>query len=167
MTEKEFFKRVKGILRSELQDNFIEDISNNDLETAFDMTISRINIWKPMTNFTKEDLLSDELYPVWFAVILDGVAYYALTAQISEWMHNGMDISIDQLSIQDKMDSYITVADRFKDEFESLLEQIKSGLQTTKLRYLIRDVDSVTGGGPSSVPGFTSFSYSRKRFRRR
>ena len=117
MTDREFYKAVRTSMRSDIQENFINKIVDSDIKLGAKLMMSKVNNFKPMTGFVLEDLLEDQNEIIWLDTMICGTIHYILNMQISEWMHNGIDISIDQLDIKDKMSEYQSVSDRCKEEF--------------------------------------------------
>jgi len=152
MTSDEFIKVVKAVLSSELQENYISYLKDSNVEIAMKLALSKTNSRKPSTTFSIEDLISDEKAPIWFDTIVSGTCHYSLNIQASEWMHNGIDVSIGDIVLENKMTDYHTVADRFKEEFLESLDAIKSQM------YISKQVTHVTNAIPSSRGGSSSTS---------
>jgi len=139
MTREQFKDLVSNLLRRDVQDNFINNISDTDVENAMIMALGCINLSKPITHFTIDDILSDE-NNVWLNPFIYGTAYHIIMHQVSEWMHNGINISIDELSVEDKMSAYKEIADHYKDECKEMTQTLKSQIYITKPKSVFRKV---------------------------
>jgi len=142
MTTEDLLKMVVLGARSAVQDNFIEKVTSEDTKMAVNMTVSYINTYKPITNYTIYDLIGDNDASPWVSVLVHGSIYHLIMNQVSEWMHNGMDVSIDELSVSDKMEAYKEIAEAHKETFEQLLQNVKSQFYITKARALVKKVTS-------------------------
>jgi hypothetical protein len=149
MTKKELYDLAKLNLRSVVQDNFINNITDDDLDLAVIQTVSAINSSKPMSSFVLDDLLNVK-GDVWSNTLIAGITGYTIMHQVSEWMHNGVDVSIDAFSIQDKMDAYKGIADFWLQEFKDSVSIMKSQVYYTNLKSVRVNRSRSTGNFSTS-----------------
>jgi len=154
MTTREFYKAVRTSMRADVQENFINKVTDPDLQLASKMMMSKLNNFKPITTFTLEDLLDDPEVGLWLDTLVCGTVMYTINMQVSEWMHNGVDIQIDSLDIKDKMSEYQSVADRCKEEFMESLESIKSQMFISRPQVLVKH----------AVPSFRRSGFSNRTY---
>ena len=139
MTREQFKDLVSNLLRRDIQDNFINNISDKDIENSMIMALGCINLAKPITQLTIDEILSDD-NSIWLNPLIYGTAYHIIMHQVAEWMHNGINISIDELSVEDKMSNYKEIADSYKEECQNMTQTIKSQILITKPKAVFRKV---------------------------
>lgn len=154
----DFIKVIRAVCSSNLQENYISGLTNPNIEIAMKLALSKINSKKPMTSFTLEELISDEKAPLWFDTIVSGASYYSLNIQASEWMHNGINVSIGDVILENKISDYHTVADRFKEDFFESLEEIKKQMYISKqVTHVVNAIPSARGGSSSTTSRYATY----------
>ena len=157
MTRDDFKQLVSNLLRRNLQENFITNITDTDIENSMIMALGCINLTKPITQLTIDEILSDD-GSVWLNPLIYGTAYHIIMHQVSEWMHNGINVSIDELSVEDKMSAYKEIADSYKEECKNMTQEIKSQIYITKPKAVFRKVVPSTPYG--NTPRLSCVKYT-------
>jgi len=132
--ETELINAVKATTRADKSDNLIQNLSSSEFEVAMNLAISHINTAKPMTSYTVDKIMTD-LKSTHYTLMVYATAYYAINILVAEWVHNGIDISLDSdITVSSKLSEYEELADRYKDIFTEMLETVKSQSYFSKTR---------------------------------
>lgn len=104
-------------------DNMIDNLTTDELEDALYDALEIINQTPPIWSGGLLDYV--KLGRRYRRLLLHGAAYYALMTLWSEWSANGMNISIEDLAVDNKTGDIQTLMDAQWNVFQELLKEMK------------------------------------------
>lgn len=126
MTDKDIQKIISaqalGMLRSANIDGLVDAPSLPEVTIAIDLAIGEINITSPITRLSLQDMWGNSSYQ--YLLTLGTIKYLVLTL-FNDWVHNGLDATVDQFTINNRMSDYSSLLDRYTVEFTDRLVTAK------------------------------------------
>lgn len=104
-------------------DNMIDNLTNDELEDAIYDALEIINQTPPIWSRGLLDFVA--LGRRYRRLLLHGAAYYALMTLWSEWSANGMNITIEDLGVDNKTGDIQTLMDAQWNIFQEMLKEMK------------------------------------------
>jgi len=143
MTDLEYIAhlrtRVSSKYRLTKADNMIDNPDDPEYMESVLSGIDDFNIYPPQTKFTLEDFKKDSNKE---GILVKLMAKAILTTIIAEWVSNGMEMSLDDFSVPDRLDRYQGLLDTITDETNGLLESTKKSYGT---RTKVKGIKPTTG----------------------
>ena len=147
------FKRVSVKLRLHKSDNMIDNINGLELTEAIYEAVGAFNGVAPVTNLSLDEILS---HSVTEQLFIRWVSYHVVLTIIADWSHNGQELSIEELTVIDRIDRYQSLLEELKDGLEDKTRQAKIDLKLSSvgkgaIRHRGFSMGSGSGSGNSRI----------------
>ena len=111
-------------------ETMIDNPSKEEYEVAIEDGLADINSFKPITNLTLEQMYNKG--SIWIRLIYLATEMNIYRLLIKDWVANGMDANIEDLSLASKLPDYQSLYSDLKIEFEEKAEDVKAGGPVTR-----------------------------------
>lgn len=122
MTDKEIQNIVSaqslGLIRSGTIDGLVDAPTLPEVGIAINLAMGEINITPPITRLSLQDMWNNSSYQYLLTI---GTAKYLILTLFNDWVHNGLDATVDQFTINNRMADYSSLLDRYTTEFSDRL----------------------------------------------
>lgn len=144
-----FTSEVKRRFRLDRYDNMLEKLSDVEIEDALYDALEEINQHTPVTTFNFVQLMAQgQRYR---RLLIIGAGKYCTQTLLSEWVSNGMDIAVEDISLANKQGDFQSLFDNLKTQFEEGLTALKAYDRLKTIRSTYPTGASRFTGGSSTI----------------
>lgn len=118
-----FVQEVKRRMRFGAYDNMINPLNNQEIEDAVYDALEEINNVPPITRFTPLTFIQNKRR--YRRVVITCAAKFAVLTLISEWTANGLNVGVEDLSVDNKIGDFQSLLSTLNDEYKEQLQQMK------------------------------------------
>lgn len=135
-------KTVTGMARFDEADTMIKNPTPAEYERAILDGVEDINLYKPMTQYSVESMYAKGSR--WQRVIYLATEINIYKVLVKDWVANGMDVDLGDLSLPSKLGDYQGILADLEGKFQETLEAMKSGGPVTRSSSFVTNIGATS-----------------------